>query len=517
MELKINRETVPAADCIYDGIQEQTVELDYILPDYYPDIFRLVRCEVIPVISGYTLSGERLTYELRCDIRIIYCSENGSALQCISQRQSFSKTVELGKFCENPTVKLIPKADHVNFRAMNKRRLDIRGAVSVKINVSGETAQEVVSDAFGMNVQLRKTPVRFAAKKIVVEKPIEISEETELTAAQPSILGIISCRCIAEECEKKTVSGKLLAKGDAEIRLLCSCERDGEGVIEPMSFTFPYSQIIDIDGADDTYEFSVTPEVVSCDVTPSADKEGDNRILRCEIELRLICRAVRSSSVMIGTDAYSTVYPCEVITSDIRAEQLPTVYSEGFRHTARIAEGDAAPQTIYAMWCTPKNINTRKGEDGRSLVVSGMLTYSMAAKDSSGMLVMPDKDEAFEETIALDEDVDGCNLSAVITVKDVSYNISAEGVLTAKADISAKISAYGCASLRAVTDIIVDDSVKKQRDGDYAVKLYFGVENEEIWDIAKRYSTGVAAIMEENELAGERLENGGMLLIPIVT
>ena len=51
MELKINRETVPAAECIYEAVQEQGIELDYILPDYYPDIFRLVRCEVLPVVA----------------------------------------------------------------------------------------------------------------------------------------------------------------------------------------------------------------------------------------------------------------------------------------------------------------------------------------------------------------------------------------------------------------------------------------------------------------------------------
>ena len=72
------------------------------------------------------------------------------------------------------------------------------------------------------------------------------------------------------------------------------------------------------------------------------------------------------------------------------------------------------------------------------------------------------------------------------------------------------------ASIKALTDIVIDDSVKKERDGDYAIKLYYGVENEEVWSIAKRYSTSVSAVMEENEIAGERLENGGMLLIPIV-
>lgn len=517
MELKINRETVPVADIIYEGVQEQSVELDYILPDYYPDIFRLVRCETIPVITSYTVSGERLTYELRCDIRVIYCSEESTVLQCISQRRSFSKTVELGKACESSVVKLIPKAEHANCRVVNKRRLDMRGAVSVKISVAGETAQEVICGASGMNIQLRKTPLRFASKKIIVEKALEISEEAELTPAQPTVLGIISCRCIAEECEKKTVSGKLLAKGEAEVRLLCSCEKDGVGAVEPMSFTFPYSQIIDIDGIDESFDCTVTPEAVGCDVTPVADKDGENRILRCEIELKLVCKAVKSASLMIGTDAYSTVYPCMVSSSDIRAEQIPSLYSESFRHTARIAESDGVPQRIYAMWCTPKNINTRMGDDGRSLVVSGMLTYSMAASDASGMIVMPDRDEAFEETIVLGDDIAGCTLSAEITVRDVSYNISAEGVLTAKADISAKILAYGCSSVMALTDIAVDDSMKKERDGDYAVKLYFGTENEEIWDIAKRYSTVVDAVLEENELAGDRLESGGMLLIPIVT
>ena len=45
-----------------------------------------------------------------------------------------------------------------------------------------------------------------------------------------------------------------------------------------------------------------------------------------------------------------------------------------------MAEGDSVPQTVYAMWCTPKNINTRISEDGTGLTVTGMLTWSMARR-----------------------------------------------------------------------------------------------------------------------------------------
>lgn len=511
MDFKLNRETVPATELIYSGVQEQGVELDYILPDYYPDIFRLVRCDLIPVVSGSTVSGDRLSYELQCDIRLLYCSEDGSGLQCISQRQSFTKTVDLGKCPDMPDVTLVPKPDHVNFRAVNKRRLDVRGAVSVKITVTGEKEQEVVSDAFGMNIQLKKIPVKYAAKKLTAEKVVQLSEETELSAAQPAVMSIIRSDCSVSRCEKKIVSGKLLAKGEIAVELLYSCA----DAAEPMSFTMPFSQIIDIDGIDETFECEVNADIINCSITPAADKDGENRLLKFEPELRICCRAVKPSEVMIAADAYSTVYPCDTEFDVIRAEQMTSVYAETLRHTTKLAEGDSLPQTIYAVWCNPKNINTRIGNDGRSVIISGMLTYSMAAKDSSGMMIMPDRDEAFEETVDIGDDLTGANVSTRIISVDLSYNISSDGVLSARSEITAEISAGSSATVRALTGITVDDSIKKQRDGDYAIKLYFGVENEDIWDIAKRCSTEVSAIMEENDLTSNILEKGGMLLIPI--
>jgi hypothetical protein len=45
MDLKINREMLPVTEVILDEMQEQSVELDYVLPDYDPDIFRMIGCD----------------------------------------------------------------------------------------------------------------------------------------------------------------------------------------------------------------------------------------------------------------------------------------------------------------------------------------------------------------------------------------------------------------------------------------------------------------------------------------
>ena len=84
MDLKINREMIAVNECIFNGVQEQSVELDYILPDYYPDIFKLVKCCVTPSILSSSINGDTISYELAADIKILYCSEKSSVLQCIA-------------------------------------------------------------------------------------------------------------------------------------------------------------------------------------------------------------------------------------------------------------------------------------------------------------------------------------------------------------------------------------------------------------------------------------------------
>ena len=102
MELKINREMIPVTETILDDVQEQSVELDYVLPDYDPDIFRIIGCEMHPTIVSYTTASDRITYELRVDIRILYCGAGSTLLQCVSQQMMFSRSAELPRTAENP-------------------------------------------------------------------------------------------------------------------------------------------------------------------------------------------------------------------------------------------------------------------------------------------------------------------------------------------------------------------------------------------------------------------------------
>lgn len=436
MELKINREMIPVTETILDDVQEQSVELDYVLPDYDPDIFRIIGCEMHPTIVSYTTASDRITYELRVDIRILYCGAGSTLLQCVSQQMMFS-----------------------------------RSAV----------------------------------------KNITLSEEVELGAAKPPIRSIVRNNVRLVHQETSILAGKLIVKGDAEVQLLYTWQKDdGSGGMESMQFTLPYSQIVDMEQIDESYRSSAEAQVIRCDLKPSAE------VLQCEIELRLCCTAIQTASVQLVTDAFSTCYPCQQTPVSVQIDMAPERVYSSMACSAVIRPGDRIPECIYDLQCQVRNINMQLLSDTNRIRVSGMLCCSLLAADAEGMPVLLEKEEAFEAYADPGTSVADAVLRAQVEPADCTYHLASDGTISVQANLL--LHGALCPSARHVclSDLEVDGENKLVRDGDYALKLYYGVEHEDIWDIAKRCHTSVDAIMEENELAEEQLANAGMLFIPIV-
>ena len=512
MDLKINREMLTVSESIFDGIQEQSVELDYILPDYFPDIFKLVKCCIVPSVLSYSINGDTVSYELQADIKILYCSEQSNTLQCICQKMTFNKSIQLSETAEKPSVTLVPKTDHINCRVVNQRRIDMRGAVSIKIKITGERTQEVICDIFGMNAQMKKLPVEFAAKKISAFKSISASEDFELNSSNQPVISIIRTYSVINVTDKKIVANKLVLKGEASVCVLYSCENG----LESMKFPVPFSQIVDMDCLDESFTCSVKAETASCDVTASADSNGDARILKCELRINVSCSAVKNLPAELVTDVYSTSFPCEFASSRLKIEQAPVEINELIQEKLTIESENGNVECVYDTWCVPKNINTAVNNEEKTLVVSGMIDYCVMIKNETGMPAIIEKTEAFEHTIPVNGISETSSADINVTSVDCSYTITSSDSISIKADLRITGNVFLSSSCEAVTEVNFDGSVKKVRDGDYALKLYYGVEGEDIWEIAKRYSTSVRSIMEENDLDEERLTKSGMLLIPIV-
>jgi hypothetical protein len=511
MDLRTNHAVVTAAEPIASQMQEQGVELDYVLPDYYPDVCKLVKCFVTPVIVSESISGDRLSYELRAEVRILYCSENSHVLQCVTQTLHFSRTAELPAG-ENLTADLTAVTDYVNCRAVSRRRLDVRGAVSVRIRICTARQQEVLSDVFEKSIQLRKIPVQYPARRFHTDKTLVLAEELELSSAKPPVLHIVRCDAKPSEESHKLVSGKLMVQGSLAVQLLYACEKDGEALLEPMSFRIPYSQLVELDGMEEQDFCRVQCRVISCDLKPVADAGGDVRLLRCEAELRLSCTALRTVTEALVCDAFSTEHPCTVQSETLTVGGAPTPFTEMQAYSTKLSCTDGTLGCVCDAWCEVRNLTARVQTDTSEVLISGMLCCNVLVQDQDGMPELLEKEEPFEHRFAAGELGNSDVVEVEATAENCTYTLSAKGEISLKAELRMEGNIRHYRDFRILTEVQLEAAVHPK---DCALKLYFGRAQEQIWEIAKRCHTSVEAIMEENELTGEALTENGMLLIPI--
>ncbi len=515
MDLILNHESFISNEIVFDGSCEQPVELDYILPDYFPDIFRILKCTFIPKIISHSMNGEKLTFDLTLCIKILYLSNNSSSINCIEQKQNYSKTVDLSCTPENPSFKITPCVDYVNCRVVNSRRLDIRGAISAKIILECEKTTKAVSNAKGLNVQLKKDFVTFPAKRLTAAKRITITEEVELGQTKGRINSIIHSDCIINSFEKKIIANKLIIKGEAKVSLIYNCdiENDEPQVIETVRFSVPFSQIIDIDGITENYEAMTDISVASLELIPN--KSGDKNGIECEVILFINCTAFRYDTLELASDAYSTKYICNFDCADIKLEKKPMEIKENQTIKAELTCSDAEITTAADVWAKPYNIQCKYNADKRSFVVFGNIDICAIVRDENGCPLYLENTISFEHCLNINTGEDS-TADINVHIDNCTFTITSSDAIEIKAEMFICGYVKEISVQKLITDINICEDNVKERENRCAIKLYYADKDEDIWEIAKKFSTSVAAIAQENELTDSSRLQRGMLLIPIL-
>lgn len=514
MDFSITRQPVCVTETVYDGQAEQGVEFDYILPDYYPDIFSIVKCTLKPKISSYNVSGDKLICDGVVCITVLYVSENSNNLNCVEHRYTYSKTVDLPRICEEASVSIVPKTDYCTCRAVSGRRIDVRGAVSFKIKVSTTKTTEIITDAEGCGVQLKKTPVLYCGNRISVQKQYVAREEIETEDIKGNVKNVISADavCIVNEC--KVVSNKVILKGEARLKAVYTYE-DGEcvdfGVIEA---DIPLSQIVDATGLSERHICYAQFRALSCDLTVKQKSETGATVFGCELTVESSVNACAEDTIYPVTDMYSTDYESNFTSMQLKTETNPRYVSQQLTIRESVSCTDAQLEGVVDCSCELSNI-VCKGKSSDELVICGQAAYICIVKKENGVPAYVEKTSPFELIVPVNGLTEDSSIEPYLQVTSVSYSIDGNDRIDVRATVFVQGCLYQSIAVDIIKDMAIDESMVKEKQNDYLLKLYFPEKHEPVWDIAKRYNTSAAAILLENDMEeGDKVE--GMLLIPIV-
>ena len=496
MQLNLEKNTVKITENVFEGTPEQGFETDILLPDYCADITRILKCNAISKISRISQNGNHLDIDGAVLVCVYYLSDENK-INSYSTRLPFSKTLTVNDNGALLTARVSSQIQYLNCRAVNSRRLDIRGAVTLSICVFSPSEKAVVNNCEG-GVELLKNTLSNLCEIGEISRSFSVKEEVP---SQNQITSILRTHATAIPTEVKAISNKLIIKGEMTVNLVT---KNDSGSIEHSFYTIPISQIADLEGVDENCIYCVDFDVVSLDVNV---RNGENsQTLELDAKLLLIANAKNTCEITVCDDCYGTKYETKSKSESITVKTLCEHIDEtkSYRNTFTLPEGDSI---ICDLWYEEKPLT--QSFENKTLTLTLPVVVSIISQNENGECHYSEQTLPVIEYKTVDADnadfdgtakVCACTYSMLSNGVDVSLTVRFSGDVISKKHIS------------VITDIECDEN-KMYEDSDCALTIYFSTQGESVWEIGKRYHTKKEAIASANNLDCDTVP-GTILLIP---
>lgn len=491
----------------FEEAAEQQIESDITLPDYFPDIVRVIKCTLKANIVSVSSGGNRITADGNAIISVLYICESGK-LHCFEQKIPVSKYVETPK-AEECTCVASAKTQYVNCRVISQRRIDIRGSIGIDFKAYEKCDKRIVSSCENKNIQLRTKSANVSNLKDCVSRCFSMNETIEIGASQGTIGQIVRCNAIAVLDSTKLVAGKILVKGELKVKVVYLT--DGECVLEKIENSMPISQIIEAATTENCSDF-VTLSVPSVEVHAKTDSSGALRLIDVSAVIRADVSVYENEEIQYTTDAYSTEYETDFQRESVELKSIFEKFSDTYLCKGSVEISGSAVKSIEDIFCN--GLNYTVSLSGNEMLISGKANVSFLAVNSEDELQSFDRelDFQYKRATTLGESFSAsCN----VTPTGIDYILSAENKLDIRIETEISGLIFDASKKQIISDISCDEAKKKKKRS-AALTIYFAQQGEEIWEIARRYNTRVDLICAENNINSDCVEQNQKLYIPSV-
>lgn len=511
MDYTLLKKSVSIKEIVFDGCTEQPVDLDLTLPDYCPDILRILKCRVTPKILTKSISGDRLEVEGTAEVKILYIDSIKKSVRCSDHNLPFSCSFNMKQSPQNAIVSARVKTEYINCRALSPRRLDIHGAFSVCAKVICKTEKEFPVGIDDENVQAKGCNVKISSLEGMGQQQFILSDTVTLGSNASNIESILKSDATIIKGDCKAISNKVMVKGDVNIRVLYLADIN-TGETKIFDYTLPFSEILDADGVDEKCMCITNVELVNHSVTVKSDYSDSNSVVNFEVKLAATALGFSNKEIAPVDDAYSTDFDLNLVYSQTQLTNIEKSYSESCITKATVEAGSESILSIVDLWC--EQCSTTVVTEDDNVLVKGKLNMCILAKNNDNMPFYSER--VIEFTYPVTQVQEDATVDVEGTVQSISYRINGSNSIDFRIETKLDITVCRKKSVRLVTSAEADTEHPIVKDSKAALTIYYASRGESVWDIAKKYAVCCSAVMEENELAEDEIKASSMLFIPNV-
>ena len=191
MDYMTRKEKCTVCETVFEGSSEQPVDLELSLPDYCPDVERILKCRICPGISAGSITGDRLDVDGNVTIRLYYLDSKKQAIRLCEHTSPFSCSFTLRNADPECISRIRLRTGYLNCRAVSPRKLDIHGAFTVMASVYKPGEKQYCTGIEGDDIQQQTHSEEVSELKGCARQQFSLSEVLDIGKGKGTPEGIL--------------------------------------------------------------------------------------------------------------------------------------------------------------------------------------------------------------------------------------------------------------------------------------------------------------------------------------
>lgn len=485
-----------------------TLDDDFMLPDTCPDIKQKIKDRGDVVIEKVRGMDEKISVSGYLKYELLYYGEK----DCGSTQGKiyFEELMGMEGVSPQDIIKCTAKVEDLSIHIIHSRKISIKALIKIAVVADSISTADVVCKIQTDNIQCKNKKIS-TTNLISSQKDIyRIKESVTLpkTMDVPDKINWYEMEIEGMECRLREKDLEL--KG--ELVFFCIYSSNQESKPQFYNERIPFSGKISINAGSENSFPDINVNMSEKNITLKADGNGEVRLVDLEALLDLDIKVYEEDEWDVLLDAYSPNKGIKLDKEKIQCENM--VLKNNMQCRVEDVKSLTDRDVMQLLNCTGSVHIEDVSEDSEGVVVEGGivadLMYLRASEDESigfARHKMP-----FSQRIDGIKNVSGYHFNC----KEQSLKINGvlmNGEVSIKALVGIDIMVMETKEEECVLKVVEGEPDYKRMRELPGITGYITMEEDTLWEIAKRYGTTVSSIMETNNLVTEEIKPGMKILV----
>lgn len=508
MELELKRASLDAYEIGGELALTQEETTETIVPDYCPDIARIIETEGKVFLHSRELRDGKAEVSGTIRITVLYTPDGEGGIRTLEFAMPFTAESDNRAMAGCTHLTAETEMEFLETRMLNPRKVFTHCKLVTRVAGYQRSPLDFCTDVEAESklcVEKRQERQHSILLTHIVEKDYTFSEEMNLSSGRDGAGEILSSRVCGTVTEAKIVSSKLIFKGMFNVGLLY---RTTEGRCCMTASELPFSQIMEIEGAVEGAGASVQLQLTGTDFQiDGADDEGRQIAVTLYFHAVALLRAEQELTLL--NDLYSTAYDMVYDAAPLNLTSFFETMTR--RQTVReVLEIGMVAESILSLSVACGTVSVSR--EGACVTLRTGAAVQALYLDEGGVPLMAERCIDVSCQLELPED---CKITArAMCVDEVQGSLGERGI-EVRFTVDFRVEAASRVKKICISAARLDTESAKDLSGAPSLVLRCLGKQETAWDLAKRYNTTIPTILSANQLEEEQdipLEK--LLLIP---